>query len=106
MRSVQPVFIKLSDSYVHLTTEGGDLVPLAILMMCDLGFRSAKVHIMPPFTPNDKMLEIHADKGKEDWEIYAWCVRDAIAKAGNFVKRDNQPLKERYEYYDFCSGRK
>ena len=43
---------------------------------------------MPPFTPNEEMLEKHADKGKEDWEIYAWCVRDAMAKAGNFEKRE------------------
>ena len=39
---------------------------------------------MPIFTPNEAMLEKHADKGKEDWEIFAWCVREAISKAGRF----------------------
>lgn len=36
--------------------------------------------IMPDFTPNPWMLEKYADKGKEPWEIYAWCVRDAMSK--------------------------
>ena len=35
---------------------------------------------MPEFTPNTIMLERHADKGNEPWEIYAWCVRDAMSK--------------------------
>jgi hypothetical protein len=30
------------------------------------------------------MYTKYADKGTEKWEIYAWCVRDAMAKAGNF----------------------
>ena len=36
--------------------------------------------ILPEFTPTLKMLELHADKGKEDWEIYAECVRDLMLK--------------------------
>lgn len=39
---------------------------------------------MPPFVPNQYMLEKHHDKGEYDWEIYAWCLRDAMAKAGKF----------------------
>ena len=35
---------------------------------------------MPDFTPNPWMLEKHADKGNDAWEIYAWCVRDAMSK--------------------------
>ena len=35
------------------------------------------------------MYKTHADKGKEPWEIYAWCVRDLIAKVGNMKKLDN-----------------
>lgn len=106
MRTVQPTFVKLSDSSVKLTTEGADLLVIAILFFTDLGFRRSTVYVMPPFTPNDEMLNLHYDKGKEDWEIYAWCVRDAMAKAGGFVKRDNAPIKERYEYYEFLAGRK
>ena len=36
--------------------------------------------ICPEFTPTMKMLELHADKGEEDWEIYAECVRDLMLK--------------------------
>ena len=89
MRTVQPCFVKVSDSTVSLTTDGVDLIIIAIHMFCNLGFRKATVSIMPPFTPTDTMLEMHADKGNTDWEIFAWCVRDAIAKAGGFVKREN-----------------
>ena len=64
-----------------------DLKVIAIFVCSYFAFRKCTLHIMPPFTPNEEMLEKHADKGKEDWEIYAWCVRDAMAKAGNFEKR-------------------
>ena len=36
------------------------------------------LYFMPEFTPNNKMLQLHADKGTEDWEIYAECVRAAM----------------------------
>ena len=39
---------------------------------------------MPEFEPNEHMFTKYANKGTEKWEIYAWCVRDAMAKAGNF----------------------
>ena len=89
MRTVQPVFCKLSNSAVHLRTDTFDIPVLVVLLVCEIGLRRSTLHIMPPFTPNDKMLEIHSDKGTEDWQIFAWCVRDAMAKAGNFVKREH-----------------
>jgi len=105
MRTVQPCFVKLNDSTVSLCTEGHDLIIIAIHLFCNLSFRKSTISIMPPFTPTDAMLEMHADKGNADWEIFAWCVRDAMAKAGGFAKRDNIPIKERYEYYEFIAGR-
>ena len=60
---------------------------------------------MPPFTPSEEMLEKHSDKGSEDWEIYAWCVRDAMAKCGNFEKRETNVLKERLDYFEFLNRR-
>jgi hypothetical protein len=58
---------------------------------------------MPPFVPNAYMLDKHRDKGK-DWEIYAWCVRDAIAKAGGFGLCD-QGFKDKILYENFMLGR-
>ena len=82
-----------------------DMPVLFIMLMSELACRTATLHIMPPFTPNDAMLNIHKDKGTEDWEIYAWCLRDAIAKAGNFEVRPNNPYKERMDYYYYINGR-
>ena len=60
---------------------------------------------MPEFTPTHDMLIKYKDKGKEDWEIYAWCVRDATAKAGRFTKIEAPSYKERTDYYSFMKGK-
>lgn len=54
---------------------------------------------MPKFIPNDYLFEAHKDKGKEKWEIYAWAVRHAMARAGGFGF-DDSPLRDKliYEY--------
>jgi hypothetical protein len=44
--------------------------------------------MMPDFLPNDYLFETHQDKGEERWEIFAWAVRDAMMKAGNFEQCD------------------
>ena len=61
---------------------------------------------MPPFTPNDHMLDIHGDKGTSDSQIFSWCVRDAIAKTGNFKKIERCPPKRLKLYTDFMNMRK
>ena len=35
------------------------------------------VSILPPFLPNEYLLETHRDKTKtgEDWEVFAWAVQ-------------------------------
>ena len=57
---------------------------------------------MPPFVPNQYMLDTHHDKGHCDWEIYAWCLRDAIAKQGDFGLCDMR-MSERLAYQDFMN---
>lgn len=44
------------------------------------------VYVLPPFKPNEYLFETHKDKGTERWEIYAWAVRDVMAKFGGFEK--------------------
>ena len=61
---------------------------------------------MPPFTPNAVMLERHADKGEQPWEIFAWCVRDAISKQSGLKKQSNNNFKDKYAYVDFMMSRK
>ena len=108
MRAVQPTFIKLDQSKgdVRLSFEVMDLKVIAVFVCSYIAFRKCTLHIMPPFSPNEEMLERHADKGREDWEIYAWCVRNAMAKCGNFEERENNVLKERLDYYEFIMRRK
>ena len=43
------------------------------------------------------MLKIHSDKGQEDWEIYAWCVRDLIAKIGKLKKSKYESIQNKYQ---------
>lgn len=53
-----------------------------------LGYWRLNVKILPPFRPNDYLLREHKDKAKEDWEIFAWAVRDCMAEAGPLLKND------------------
>ena len=54
--------------------------------------------------PNKKMLQLHRDKGDQDWEVYAWCLRDAIAKASGLPKEDNASLRTKNTYCRFYDG--
>ena len=60
---------------------------------------------MPDFSPNEYLISTHADKGKEEWEIYAWAVRDAMCKASGYIPCDT-PLRKKVLYEDFVCGRK
>ena len=75
-----------------------DMPVLFIMLMSELACRTATLHIMPPFTPNDAMLNLHKDKGKEDWEIYAWCVQDIIAKKGGLKKAEYASVTNKLKY--------
>lgn len=59
---------------------------------------------MPPFLPNDYLFETHKDKGKDKWEIFAWAVRDVMAKTGN-LKKSEQPNSDKILYKNFMSGK-
>ena len=80
MRTVTPTFFSITSGQISPTYDIVDLIPLLILLFSSLYFRWAKITILPDFTPNSWMLEKHADKGNEPWEIYAWCVREVISK--------------------------
>lgn len=55
---------------------------------------------MPDFEPNEYLFRTHADKGKDRWEIYAWALRDVMARTGNFETSDiNLRLKIAYQDY-------
>lgn len=83
-----------------------ELVPFVMLLFASFSFRKAKITIMPEFTPTPYMLEKHADKGKEPWAIYAWCVRDAISRASGIPVLDEKLcLKDKMNFYELMNGR-
>lgn len=83
MRTIQPCFIKIKYSHIRPTYDIIEFQDLFVLLLSDLNCTISTLYIMPPFVPNQYMLDKHSDKGHYDWEVYAWCLRDAIAKAGN-----------------------
>ena len=105
MLTVVPAYCSVTGGRVRLTYCILDPFVLIVLLLSEITVRKVTINIMPAFTPTDQMLEMHADKGKEDWEIYAWCVRDAIARQGGFEKKENNPYNERNAYFDYVNGR-
>jgi len=49
-------------------------------MNASLQWNTVTLNIMPEFRPNKKMLEMYKDDDENDVQVYARCVRDAIAK--------------------------
>ena len=58
---------------------------------------------MPEFTPTEWMLENHRGKSEHDWEVYAECVREAMARQGGFIL-DNRTNREKLAYEGFMCG--
>lgn len=50
------------------------------------------------------MLDKHRKKDQEDWEVYAECVRAAMARHGEF-HIENRTNREKLEYEAFINGR-
>ena len=80
-----------------------EFFPLVILMCSSFGTNVCTLNIMPEFTPNAIMLERHADKGNQPWEVFAWCVRDAMSKYSGLPKQANHNLKDKLAYIDFMT---
>ena len=58
---------------------------------------------MPDFEPNEYLFKTHKDKGTERWEIFAWAVRDAMAKSGDF-KLSDLKISEKVHYWGYLNG--
>ena len=58
------------------------------------------LNIMPEFTPTEWMFKKHADKSEHDWEVFAECVREAMARQGGFIL-DNHTIRDKLAYEGF-----
>ena len=103
MNMVQPVVLKFKWNSISPTWEGLPFWAHAILMYC-YGFYHVDINVLPPFKPNQNLLEVHQDKGNENWEIFAWAVRDVMSKFGN-MKLSTQLNSEKIMYKDFMVGK-
>ena len=90
MRTVTPAYFTCTGGQISPTYEVMNLISIMIMLISEFRFRFSKVHFMPDFTPNAHMLEKFADKGNEPWQIYAWCVRDAMSKKANIPVLDEK----------------
>jgi len=86
-RRVSPMVLRYTYDGLSSAFDVIDYLPLAIMNYSWRGLH-CKVHYLPDFEPNEYLFKTHKDKGKERWEIYAWAVRDIMAKTGNFEKSD------------------
>jgi len=77
--------------------------PCLIMFLSSFCFHHLRLVIMPDFTPTHWMLNNHRDKGSADWEIFAECLREAMAQHGNF-KIDNHATRDKFAYEDFMQG--
>jgi len=106
MRTIQPACVMVDGP--HMVDHAWGATPffwyLFLLVSSLCGF-VCTVHILPSFTPTMKMLELHADKGKEDWEIYAECLRAAMAKYSG-LKTSNPEIRNVVQYERFMTGTK
>ncbi len=82
LRSIRPLVLKYKYSSVSPQLFQPLQAFLIVLNACLWTSSVVTVHVLPTFIPNHYMFETHRDKGKEDWEIYAWAIRDIMAKVG------------------------
>ena len=100
LRTVIPVFARVNSNSFAPTFEVVEFWPLLIMYLSSLCCFNLELTIMPEFTPTEWMLEQHAGKGEHDWEVFAECVREAMAKAGNFeISERTNREKLAYEYF-------
>lgn len=104
-KRVLPIYMKYTFSGFSTDYALMDDLPLAILTLCWIwGGLKCEVGVLPVFQPNEYMFEKFKNKGSERWEAYAWCVRDAMAKAGGFEVTDI-PVRAKLAYYQYLNGR-
>ena len=103
MRTVRPCYITVTKRFYSSCYDVLGFWEYVILLMSSLCVYTCTVHILPEFTPNEIMLQKHADKGQEDWEIFAECVRDMMSKQSGLPK-SNTMLREKLTYEKMLYG--
>lgn len=82
-KRVTPMFLKYDYRFCSPAFDIIEFWPIAIFTMSTWR-NKCYVNVMPDFEPNEYMYKTHKSHGNERWEVYAWAVRDIMAKTGNF----------------------
>lgn len=85
---VEPYYQKVSCAGPDCFTTSIPIAALFILSLTSL-YNQHTGYKFPQFIPNDYLFDIHADKGKNKAEIFAWAVRDVMAKEMKVEKWDS-----------------
>jgi hypothetical protein len=94
---VTPIALKYRYSMLSPSWEVVPFFAQQIMQSCLFFSYKCEVNELPPFLPNEYLYQAHADKGSEKWEIFAWAVRDVMAKVGDFKKFETS-FREKLEY--------
>ena len=103
LRTVRPVVAKVSNRYFNPMYDSLEYLPCLIMYVSSLCMYNLHLTIMPEFKPTYWMLNQHKDKGKTAYEVYAQCVREAMAETGGLMLED-RPIKAKLAYEDFMYG--
>ena len=101
-KRVTPMYMKFPIHGFSADCGVMDFIPLWFMNMSWAGLK-CHVNIMPDFEPNEYLFKKHSCQGTERWEIFAWAIRDAMAKAGDF-ELCSINVREKVEYYRFMMG--
>lgn len=102
LRPVSPMIFEYICPTVHVCNAIIKDLVLFFLIMCTFERTICYREELPVFKPNKYLFETHKDKGKTEWEIYAWAIRDVMTKASGFTKHD-QPTAERLQYFKYLN---
>jgi hypothetical protein len=98
MHPVKPVWVRIK--YLGIVNPADEITStwdILVIILSSFTWNIVQFHFMPVFTPTEYMFEKYAEKGSERWEIYAWCVRQAMIEAGGFVA-DDHLVREKLAY--------
>lgn len=63
MRTIIPCYLKVTFSHICPNWDCPPLPDLFVLLMSEMCFATSTMYIMPPFVPNQFMLDTHDEKG-------------------------------------------
>lgn len=105
---VQPTILK--HPYKNFSHDCGVLLllPIAVMLGCEMATRGIDICQYPLFSPNDYLFTeykktLPGHEKMEKWEVYATAVRDFMIREGGFGS-DSQPMREKLQFLRWSWG--